>query len=100
MRIKINETDIIEAYLVIIIPGGWEDEDNKGKYTNMICSFTILYGDGGEYSRFEGRFDCKGATTFEECKAASYKFIDELYKNGCIDISTDEKCEEYGMIFY
>lgn len=100
MRIKINELTIIEAYEVFITPGGREDEKNPGKYKDMMCKFTILYGDGGEYSRFDGEFKCDEATTFEECKASARKFMDDLYKNGYIDISTDEKCEKYGMIFW
>lgn len=100
MRIRIDRTLIIEAYYVDISPGGKADENNPGKYKEMICAFTIVYGDGSEYSRFEGEFKCDGATTFEECESASYKFMDELYENGYIDISTEEKCEEYGMIFW
>lgn len=100
MRIRINNMDIIEAFNVFTTPGGREDKDNPGKYKDMICGFTILYGDGSEYSRFDGEFKCDGATTFEECEAAAQKFMDELFQNGYIDISTDEKCKEYGMIFY
>ena len=97
MRIKLNDLTIIEAQKVYITPGGQKDENNPDKYKDMICAFTIVYGNDRE---LEGRFKCDGATTFEECRKASYKFMDELYKNGYIDVSTDEKCEEYGMIFY
>ena len=97
MRIKLNDLTIIEAQKVYITPGGQRDKNNPGKYKDMICAFTIVYGNDRE---LEGRFKCDGAATFEECSKASYKLMDELYKNGCIDVSTDEKCEEYGMIFY
>lgn len=100
MRIRINEWTIIDAYEVNISPCGISDRKHPGKYKDMMCSFMIFYGDGGEYNRFEGEFKCDGATTFEECGSAANKFMDELYEKGYIDISTDEKCEEYGMIFW
>ena len=97
MRIRLYRSDIIEAHNVYITPGGHPDENNPGKYKDMFCAITIEYGNDRE---LEGEFKCDGATTFEECSRASYKFMDELYEKGYIDISTDEKREEYRIVLY
>ena len=99
MRIRTDKSTIIDAYEVCITPAGKKDKKHPGKYKDMMCKFTILYG-GTDYSFIEGEFKCDGVTTFEECKATADKFMDELYQNGYIDVSTDEKCEKYGMIFW
>lgn len=99
MRIKIDRGQIIEAYHVDITPGGLRDNNNPGKYKNMICRFTISF-ESNYCGCLEGEFDCLNATTMEECEAAADKFIDELFRNGYIDISTEEKRKKYGMRFY
>lgn len=99
MRIRISRTDIYEVNEVIVTPGGMKDENNPGKYKDMMCAIDMIYGDD-EYARISGEFKCENVTTFEECRSASYKFIDELWEKGYIDISTDEKCEEYGLIIW
>ena len=99
MRIRLTEYDIYEVYQVFVTPGGMPDEENPGKYKDMICNITMIFGEG-EYDRIEGEFDTINASTFEECEGVAKKFMDELWENGCIDISTDEKCEQYGLTIW
>ena len=99
MRIKINNTVIIEANEICITPAGWEDENDNSRYRDMTCELTIRYGDIGSDEYF-GSFDCSNATTFKECEKIAQPFFDELFKKGYIDISTEEKCKKYGLTMY
>lgn len=96
MRIRFHSTDIKEVREVIVTPGGMPDGD---KYVDMICGVEFVIRDG-ECDRLYGEFDCKGATTMEECESVAIPFMDDLYENGCIDISTEEKCKKYGLLIY
>ena len=97
MRIRFGITDIKEVREVYIIPGGFPDGDEKNKYKDMTCGVWFVINDDEEYGDMYGEFDCKGATTMEECESVAIPFMDELYENGCIDISTEEKCKKYGL---
>lgn len=99
MRIRLTENDIYEVYQVFVTPAGREDEKRPGKYKEMICTISMIYGEG-EYARIDGEFDVGNASTFEECENAAKKFMDELWENGCIDISTDKKCAKYGLTIW
>lgn len=99
MRIKITRTDIVEVTKVIVTPSGIPDKNSFGKYKDIRCYLEMIWGDK-KYERIHGEFDCKGVDNLEDCEKVSYKFVDELYKDGCIDISTDEKCAEYGLTIY
>ena len=97
MRVRLTKTDIIEVTNVFVTPAGKEDKNNPGKYKEMMCKITLKNDYGYDLM---GEFNCDGATTFKECEEKAYKFIDELYQNGCIDISTEEKCKEYGITIW
>lgn len=99
MRVRLSRYDIYEVYDVFISPCGREDEKRPGKYKEMMCTITMVYGEG-EHMQINGEFDVGNASTFEECYKASEKFMDELWENGCIDISTDEKCAKYGLTIW
>ena len=99
MRIKISNTVIIDANEVCITPSGWEDENDDSRYRDMSCELTIRYGDIG-IDEYSGEFNCSNATTFKECEEIAQPFLDELFKKGYIDISTEEKREKYGLTIY
>ena len=96
MRVLINDTDIYEIKIVTIDVGGKENEDKPGTYHDIICRVNLIYGDN-ESEYIVGEFNCSETTTFKEAKLVAKPFIDELYKYGCIDISTDNKCKKYNM---
>ena len=99
MRIRIDNTAIFEIREVYVTPGGMSNEDNPNKYHDMICTIDMRYGDG-EWDCISGEFDCTGATTFEEAESVAMPFMNELFEKGYIDISTDEKCEKYGITIW
>ena len=99
MRVRLTEYNIFEVHDVFATPAGKEDKRRPGKYKDMMCKLTMIYGEG-EYMLIEGEFDVGNASTFEECRKAAKKFMDELWETGRIDISTDEKCAEYGLTIW
>lgn len=98
MRIRTDYYDIYEVKEVVIIPMGIPCKDNPNKYCDMRCEIKMRYGNS-KNDVILGAFDCSNATSFEECEEIVSKFINELYENGKIDISTEEKCKEYGLFF-
>jgi hypothetical protein len=98
MRVRTDIDEIYEVYEVRINPCGKQSPDDPDKYYDMRCFLYMRYGNDSQ-DVIEGVFDCSDATTFEECRSKASKLLDELYKKGCIDISTEEKCEKYGFTF-
>lgn len=96
MRVRITETDIFEVNNICVSPCGKPTAENSEIHTDMMCYIEMRYGNG-EYEYINGEFKCPKTGTFEECRLAAKKFVDELYENGCVDISTDELCEKYGI---
>lgn len=102
MRIRYTETSILEAYDVETVVSGRRDPDNPDKYVDVrndlfIYAHGLSSEDGGDYW---GEFDCNKATTFEEARMVSRKFLDDLMVNGFVDISTKEKCEWYHLTLW
>ena len=93
MRIRMNDTWIIEVTEVVVTPAGAKVDD---KYEDMHC-FVEFRRELNETYPITGEFECKDASTMEECSQASKKFMDELFSKGYIDISTPELLEKYNL---
>lgn len=94
MRVRLSVGSIYEVYDVCVMPGGLTND--SGKFYDMSCILSMRYEDT-EYGEITGEFDVSNCTTIEECEEIVKPFFDELFKNGFIDLSTDEKLKKYKL---
>ena len=110
MRIRFNTTNIIEAYDVDATIGGFPDETKENEYKEIHAYLDVYtrawpnhrdsdYDEEWDMTQV-GEFDVSDCHTFEDAKKKIEKFFDDLLVNGYVDISTEEKCEEYHLIVY
>lgn len=100
MRVKVDPWNIYDVFYVYLTPGGFVGEDDpEGTFHDMTCDIEMRFDDG-DYGVIKGEFDCYNATTYEECEAIAQKFMDDLLKNGYVDLSTKEKRKAYNLELY
>ena len=100
MRIKVDDTRIVEAYKVNAITCGTvETNINTYKYMTAILEVKTNDDPKDKVVLF-GEFDVDDCHTHASAKAKIQKFFDDLLIRGYIDISTVEKRKEYGITIY
>lgn len=110
MRVRFNSNTIVECYNVDAEKSGLPDDNNPGHYSEMHCFLTMQSIDWPSYRDDDyneecdlnliGKFDCSGATTFEEVDEIIKPFFDDLFINGYIDLSTNEMLKKYKLTLY
>ncbi len=107
MRVKFNPTTVSEVIKFDFTPYcstvdgtfgvslGFEEACFTAKDKRK---FAKKFGD--DYSGYDGELDVSDCVTFEEACTKAERIIDELFKIGVLDLSTEEKRKQYGIILW
>lgn len=91
MRIKFNNTWVQEVHHLSIVIGIDVNGVVSATLSSDIC--------GDEYDYF-GELDVSDCASTSRAEEKAAAIIDEVFKTGVLDISTEEKCKKYGVTIW
>lgn len=107
MRVKFNPTDVSEVIKFDFTPYYSDVDGSFGVSFSFeeACftaedkrEFAKEFGD--DYSGYDGELDVSDCATFEEACGKAERIIDELFRTGTLDLSTEEKRKQYGIVLW